>query len=64
MDNRDNKNMVFSVMSTLVAALPVSWKIAERHVYLIYQYLFEKGHLLFNHRINILQEKITYLHGE
>lgn len=53
----DNKNMVFSVVSILVAALPMSLKIAEGHVYLICKYLFEKEHLLFNHQINILQEK-------
>lgn len=42
----DNTNIVFSVLSTLLAALPISWKTAAGHVYLIYQYLFEQEHLL------------------
>lgn len=36
----------FSVLSILLAAFPISWKIAAGHVYLIYQYLFEQEHLL------------------
>lgn len=50
-------------MSILVAALPISWKIAAEHVYLTYQYLFEKEHLLFNPQINIVQERVTYMQG-
>lgn len=55
--------MVFSVMSILVAALPISWKIAAEHIYLTYQYLFEKEHLLFNPQINIVQKRVTYMQG-
>lgn len=49
-------------MSILVATLPISWKIVAEHIYLIYQYLFEKEHLLFNPQINIIQG-VTYMQG-
>jgi len=48
MDNTKIIQIQFSVLSTLLAGVPISWKTAAGHVYLIYQYLFEEEHLLLS----------------